>query len=51
MSEIPVHYGGLKRENDSEFSTEDTVMEVIVNAGSTESIEIPVLEVQVERFL
>ncbi|KAB8486528.1 hypothetical protein FH972_025366 [Carpinus fangiana] len=51
VSEIPVHYGGLKRENDSDFSTEDTVMEVIVNAGSTESIEIPVLEVQVERFL
>uniref|UniRef100_A0A5B7BQ70 Patellin-4 n=1 Tax=Davidia involucrata TaxID=16924 RepID=A0A5B7BQ70_DAVIN len=43
--EIPVHYGGLKRDNDSEFSTEDTVSEVAVKAGSTETIEIPAPEV------
>merc|ERR1712183_780921 len=38
------HSGGLKQENDSEFSTEDAVMEVTVKAGTTENIEIPVLE-------
>uniref|UniRef100_A0A2N9I3G9 CRAL-TRIO domain-containing protein n=1 Tax=Fagus sylvatica TaxID=28930 RepID=A0A2N9I3G9_FAGSY len=42
--EIFVHSGGLKQENDSEFSTEDAVMEVTVKAGTTENIEIPVLE-------
>ncbi|XP_040985800.1 patellin-4-like [Juglans microcarpa x Juglans regia] len=42
--EIPVHCGGLKQENDSEFSNEDAVMEVVVKAGSTETINIPVSE-------
>ncbi|CAK9165655.1 unnamed protein product [Ilex paraguariensis] len=39
--EIPVHYGGLKRDNDTEFSTKDAVSEVAVKAGSSETIEIP----------
>ncbi|XP_072954065.1 patellin-4 [Typha angustifolia] len=39
---IPIKYGGLKRENDTEFSAEDGgVSELIVKAGSTESVEIP----------
>lgn len=42
---IPIQYGGLKRENDFEFSFEDGVSELIVKAGSTESVEIPVPEV------
>nr|XP_027064325.1 patellin-4-like [Coffea arabica] len=39
--EIPVNYGGLKRENDPDFSTDDGVFDVTVKAGSTETIEIP----------
>ncbi|KAK9274916.1 hypothetical protein L1049_022171 [Liquidambar formosana] len=45
IEEIPVHYGGLKRENDSDFSIDDGVSEVIVKAGSAEAIEIPAPEV------
>ncbi|XP_010926887.1 patellin-4 [Elaeis guineensis] len=43
---IPIKYGGLKRENDIEFSVENGgVSELIVKAGSTECIEIPAPEV------
>lgn len=46
VEEIPVQYGGLKREKDTEFSIEDGgVTELVVKAGSTETIEIPVPEV------
>ncbi|KAK7412845.1 hypothetical protein VNO78_04515 [Psophocarpus tetragonolobus] len=46
IEEIPVHYGGFKRENDSEFSSQDgAVSELILKAGSTATIEIPALEV------
>ncbi|ONI11913.1 hypothetical protein PRUPE_4G134100 [Prunus persica] len=43
--ELPVHYGGLKRENDPEFSTEDAASEIVVNQSSSESIQLPVPEV------
>ncbi|KAF6166165.1 hypothetical protein GIB67_023875 [Kingdonia uniflora] len=44
--EIPIRYGGLKREKDYEFSVEDgSVIELFVKSGSTETIEIPVPEV------
>ncbi|KAJ0018427.1 hypothetical protein Pint_11338 [Pistacia integerrima] len=43
--ELPVHYGGFKREDDFEFANEEpNVSEITVKAGSTESIEIPVDE-------
>lgn len=42
--EIPVKYGGLKRENDPDFSTDDGVSDATVKAGSTETIEIPAPE-------
>ncbi|KAK4418398.1 11S globulin seed storage protein Jug r 4 [Sesamum alatum] len=42
-----VEYGGLKRENDTEFSTDDKVLEVNIRAGTTELIQIPVNEVGV----
>lgn len=43
---IPIKYGGLKRENDAEFSVEDGgVTELIIKANSTENIEIPAPEV------
>lgn len=44
-SQIPVQYGGLKRETDSEFSVDDDAQEAIVKAGSQETIEIPTPEV------
>lgn len=46
IEEIPIQYGGLKRENDFEFSTEDGgVSEVVLKAGSTETIETSAPEV------
>lgn len=42
---IPVKYGGLKREGDTEFSAEEAeITEVIVKASSTETIEIEAAE-------
>ncbi|XVF87932.1 hypothetical protein PTKIN_Ptkin19aG0008400 [Pterospermum kingtungense] len=41
VGEIPVCYGGLKRDNDSDFSAEDHVEEILVKQSSTETIEIP----------
>lgn len=46
IEEIPIQYGGFKRENDSEFSSQDVAAsELILKAGSTATIEIPALEV------
>ncbi|KAL3503751.1 hypothetical protein ACH5RR_038200 [Cinchona calisaya] len=42
--EIPVKYGGLKQENDPDFSTNDGVSDVTVKAGSSDTIEFPVPE-------
>jgi ABC-type uncharacterized transport system ATPase subunit len=48
--EIPVQYGGFKRENDFEFSSEDgEVSELVIKAGSTETIEIPAAEVLISN--
>ncbi|XP_022847946.1 patellin-4-like [Olea europaea var. sylvestris] len=45
IQEIPIQYGGLKRENDFEFSVSDgETSEVVIKAGSTEVIEIPAPE-------
>lgn len=44
--ELPVQYGGFKREKDFEFANEEsTISEITVKAGSTGSIELPVEEV------
>ncbi|CAA3009692.1 patellin-4 [Olea europaea subsp. europaea] len=43
--QIPVHYGGLRKENDPNFSTKDAASEISVKAGVTETIEIPAPEV------
>lgn len=44
--EVPVQYGGFKRESDFEFSSKDgEVSELVIKAGSTETIEIPAAEV------
>ncbi|KAL0459400.1 UNVERIFIED_CONTAM: 11S globulin seed storage protein Ana o [Sesamum latifolium] len=42
-----IEYGGLKRENDTEFSTDDKVLEVNIRPGTTELIQIPTNEVGV----
>lgn len=43
--EIPVQYGGFKREKDFEFSSEDgSVSELTIKAGSTETIVLPIEE-------
>ncbi|XP_057812240.1 patellin-4 isoform X2 [Salvia miltiorrhiza] len=45
IQEIPVQYGGMKRENDFEFSNADgEATEVMIKAGCTETIEIPTPE-------
>uniref|UniRef100_A0ACD5ZEU3 Uncharacterized protein n=1 Tax=Avena sativa TaxID=4498 RepID=A0ACD5ZEU3_AVESA len=45
IESIPVKYGGLKRDADTEFSAEDAeISEVIVKASSTETIEIEASE-------
>ncbi|KAM7530364.1 hypothetical protein LguiB_033774 [Lonicera macranthoides] len=45
IEEIPIQYGGLKRENDFEFSIDDGVVsEILIKAKSTETIEIPAPE-------
>ncbi|KAK6123824.1 hypothetical protein DH2020_042425 [Rehmannia glutinosa] len=45
IQEIPIQYGGIKRENDFEFSSTDgEATEVVIKAGSTETIEIPTPE-------
>ncbi|XP_074559976.1 patellin-4 [Curcuma longa] len=42
---LPVRYGGLKRENDTEFSVENgEVSELILKSSSTETVEIPIPE-------
>ncbi|XP_058197000.1 patellin-4 [Rhododendron vialii] len=46
VEEIPIQYGGLKRENDFEFSFDDSaVSELIIKAGSTATVEINATEV------
>ncbi|XP_047339378.1 patellin-4-like [Impatiens glandulifera] len=44
IEEIPIEYGGFKRDNDFEFSIEDDVSELILKSGSIETIEIPTPE-------
>lgn len=44
---IVVEYGGLKRENDTEFSTNDKVLEQNIRANTTDQIQIPINEVEV----
>ncbi|URE36262.1 CRAL/TRIO domain [Musa troglodytarum] len=42
---VPVRYGGLKRDDDTEFSADDGgVAEAILKSNSTETIEIPAPE-------
>ncbi|XP_011004068.1 PREDICTED: patellin-4-like [Populus euphratica] len=41
---LPVKYGGLKRENDTEFFPEDKASELIVKPNSASCIQIPVIE-------
>jgi hypothetical protein len=42
---VPVQFGGLYKEDDTEFSTSDVVTELTVKPSSKEIIEIPATEV------
>ncbi|KAF5738944.1 Sec14p-like phosphatidylinositol transfer family protein putative isoform 1 [Tripterygium wilfordii] len=42
---LPVEYGGLKRENDEDFFPEDKASELIIRKSSAGCIQIPVTEV------
>lgn len=42
IENILVQYGGLRRENDTEFTSEDKVLEAYVKPNGTELIQIPV---------
>ncbi|KAB1200941.1 Patellin-4 [Morella rubra] len=42
--DLPVDYGGLKRENDDEFSPAEKASELIIRRGSTTYIEFPATE-------
>ncbi|XP_062179783.1 patellin-3-like [Phragmites australis] len=42
--QVPVQFGGLYKEDDTEFSTSDAVTELTVKPSSKETIEIPVTE-------
>ncbi|KAK4347392.1 hypothetical protein RND71_033731 [Anisodus tanguticus] len=47
IQEIPIQYGGLKREIDFEFSVSDCeTKQILLKAGSTETIEIPAADVE-----
>lgn len=49
--EVPIQYGGFKRENDFEFCGQDAaVSEISVKAGSPVTIEIPTDEVLIRLF-
>lgn len=44
IENILVQYGGLRRENDTEFTSEDKVLEANIRASGTEIIQIPINE-------
>ncbi|KAF6150937.1 hypothetical protein GIB67_026858 [Kingdonia uniflora] len=44
LENLPVKYGGLKRDDDAEFSPEDHVSELVVRKGVVDSIQIPITE-------
>ncbi|GFZ20289.1 Sec14p-like phosphatidylinositol transfer family protein [Actinidia rufa] len=41
---LPVQYGGLKRENDNEFSPDDKALILSVGSGTRQSLQIPAVE-------
>ncbi|XP_051133606.1 patellin-4-like [Andrographis paniculata] len=45
VEQIPMKYGGLQRDDDPEFSTQDTASQVVIKAGATGTVEIPMPEV------
>jgi hypothetical protein len=44
--QVPVQFGGLYKEDDTEFSTSDAVTELTVKPSSKETVEIPATEVR-----
>ncbi|KAL5677151.1 hypothetical protein ACJX0J_013282, partial [Zea mays] len=44
LEQVPVRFGGLYKEDDTEFSASDVVTELTVKPSSKETIEVPVTE-------
>ncbi|CAL9137367.1 unnamed protein product [Musa acuminata var. zebrina] len=42
--QVPVQFGGLSKENDTDFSTADAVIETTIKPSTKQAIEIPVAE-------
>ncbi|CAL9066348.1 patellin-3-like [Musa acuminata AAA Group] len=42
--QVPVQFGGLSKENDTDFSTADAVIETTIKPSTKQAIEIPVTE-------
>ncbi|CAN0886053.1 PATL4 [Linum grandiflorum] len=47
IEQLPIQYGGLKRENDVEFSPEDKVLEHTIKVNATGHVKIPINEIGV----
>ncbi|CAN1136765.1 PATL3 [Linum perenne] len=47
IEQLPIQYGGLKKENDIEFSTEDKALEHTIRANAVGHVNIPVNEIGV----
>ncbi|RWV90729.1 hypothetical protein BHE74_00029258 [Ensete ventricosum] len=43
--QVPVQFGGLSKENDTDFSTADAVIETTIKPSTKQAIQIPVTEV------
>lgn len=44
--QVPVQYGGLNREAESEFATTDSVTEITIKPATKHTVEFPVSEVR-----
>lgn len=47
---LPVEYGGLRRNNDQDFSADDKVFEHKIKANTVSTVEFPVNEVLNIKF-
>lgn len=43
--QLPVQFGGLKREDEHEFTAADSITEVVIKPASKHTIEFPFTEV------
>lgn len=43
--QVPVQYGGLSKENDTDFCTADAVTEITIKPAGKHTVELPISEV------